>query len=309
MNSFYLEDDFDDMPYRAPICAPSKRSEMFDDFLAIDFETATPKRHSACALGIVRVKNGEIVDNSYFLIQPPKNEYDRRNVLIHKIFPSKTENEPTIEDLSDQILSLFDGANVVAHKATFDRDVLVKSLTYYNLPLPEFSEWHCTYYMTKQTLDQCCETYNIDFTNHHNALADAMACAKVYLKIRELKGRTATERKKDRLSNLESEIEALLRDVTFPDNSILCGKSIVLTGLFHNFEDRELLSAILTKCGALVKSSISKKTNIVICGEMAGPSKMQKIEELNSTQDASIQIWDEDLIIRTFDENNIIYQF
>lgn len=41
-------------------------------FVAIDFETADPKRDSACALGIVVVDKGEIVDREYRLIRPPR---------------------------------------------------------------------------------------------------------------------------------------------------------------------------------------------------------------------------------------------
>jgi len=41
-------------------------------FLAIDFETANYSRTSACALGMVFVKNKRIVADEYYLIQPPQ---------------------------------------------------------------------------------------------------------------------------------------------------------------------------------------------------------------------------------------------
>lgn len=40
------------------------------DFVAIDFETANAERCSVCSVGIVIVKDGEIVDKFYSLIQP-----------------------------------------------------------------------------------------------------------------------------------------------------------------------------------------------------------------------------------------------
>ena len=40
------------------------------NFTAIDFETATGKRSSACAVGIVTVEDGVISDTFYSLIQP-----------------------------------------------------------------------------------------------------------------------------------------------------------------------------------------------------------------------------------------------
>ena len=38
------------------------------DFAAIDFETANNERSSVCSVGVVIVRGGEIVDESYSLI-------------------------------------------------------------------------------------------------------------------------------------------------------------------------------------------------------------------------------------------------
>ena len=46
------------------------------DFAAIDFETANNERSSVCSVGIVIVRNGEIVDTFYSLIQPEPNYYN-----------------------------------------------------------------------------------------------------------------------------------------------------------------------------------------------------------------------------------------
>ena len=40
------------------------------DFAAIDFETANYDRSSVCSVGMVIVRDGEIVDKFYSLIQP-----------------------------------------------------------------------------------------------------------------------------------------------------------------------------------------------------------------------------------------------
>lgn len=45
----------------------------YTNFIDIDYETATPKRHSACQLGIVVVENGNIVEEKAFLTQPTNN--------------------------------------------------------------------------------------------------------------------------------------------------------------------------------------------------------------------------------------------
>ena len=46
------------------------------DFAAIDFETANNERTSVCSVGVVIVRDGEIVDSFYSLIQPEPNYYN-----------------------------------------------------------------------------------------------------------------------------------------------------------------------------------------------------------------------------------------
>ena len=41
------------------------------DFCAIDFETATFERHSACEVGVCIVQNSQIVETKTWLIKPP----------------------------------------------------------------------------------------------------------------------------------------------------------------------------------------------------------------------------------------------
>lgn len=46
------------------------------NFVAIDFETANFTKSSICSIGIVIVKNGEVVDNFYSLVRPTPNYYN-----------------------------------------------------------------------------------------------------------------------------------------------------------------------------------------------------------------------------------------
>ena len=49
--------------------------ESMDNFAAIDFETANNERTSVCSVGVVIVKDGEIVDKFYSLIHPEPDYY------------------------------------------------------------------------------------------------------------------------------------------------------------------------------------------------------------------------------------------
>lgn len=54
------------------------------NFVAMDFETASGKRWSACSLSLVVVRQNQIVDEFYTLINP-QTPFFWRNVQIHGI--------------------------------------------------------------------------------------------------------------------------------------------------------------------------------------------------------------------------------
>ncbi len=159
------------------------------NFVAIDFETATGYQHSACAVGIVTVRNGIIVDEYYSLIQPPNNEYWWQNIKVHGIKPEHTIYSPTFEELYPTLKEKLSGNRIVAHNESFDRNVLIKSMAYYQLDYSDINlpnRWECTVKMyrakgfSSAKLNICCQTMNIPL-NHHEALSDARACANLYL--------------------------------------------------------------------------------------------------------------------------------
>ncbi len=158
-------------------------------FTAIDFETATGKRNSACAVGIITVEKGEITDEYHTLIQPPNNEYFWRNIDVHGITEDDTEDAPVFPDIYPEIRKRLTGKTVVAHNESFDRSVLKNTMLYYSLDYSELNlsdPWVCTLkiYRAKgykpASLDACCKKEGIRL-QHHEALSDAKGCAKLYL--------------------------------------------------------------------------------------------------------------------------------
>ena len=54
------------------------------NFAAIDFETANQQRTSICSVGIVIVRNGEIVDSYYSLIKPEPEYFQVDSKILLK---------------------------------------------------------------------------------------------------------------------------------------------------------------------------------------------------------------------------------
>ena len=67
------------------------------DFAAIDFETANNERTSVCSVGVVIVRDGEIVDTFYSLIQPEPNYYNYTiiiGVARYMVLLVRTQKKP-----------------------------------------------------------------------------------------------------------------------------------------------------------------------------------------------------------------------
>lgn len=155
-------------------------------FLAIDFETANEKWHSVCAVGLVRVENGVIVDEYYSLVDP-EEYFSPFNIAVHGITEKNVQGMPKFRDVSNELLPLLSGNLVVAHNASFDVNVLRKVADKYDITLPRFS-YTCTCKIAKKTwgdlrnyrLSTVAEHLCLDLV-HHNALSDARACANILL--------------------------------------------------------------------------------------------------------------------------------
>jgi len=148
-------------------------------FTAIDFETAHGKRWSICQVGIVRVENGLITDELSILVQPPDNFYWEWFTSIHGITPDITKEESPFDKIWHLVEPFVKNQVVVAHNGfSFDFDVLAKTLEYYGLEVPDY-EKRCTYRLFKDNLFSLCQRLNIPL-NHHEALSDARACAKLF---------------------------------------------------------------------------------------------------------------------------------
>ncbi len=165
---------------------------MSHTFSAIDFETAVG--HNICSVGIVRVEQGEIIEEYHQLIQPPFNDYNYHNIRVHGITPEDTYDAPIFSEVFPDIASRLNGQLVIAHNEAFDRGVLLKSMHDYNIHPSELDtapKWECTVKIFRglgfkpNNLAACCERHNIEL-KHHDALSDAKACAKLFLIAQDL---------------------------------------------------------------------------------------------------------------------------
>ena len=108
------------------------------NFAAIDFETANNERSSVCSVGVVIVRDGEIVDSFYSLIQPEPNYYNYWCSQVHGLCREDTEEAPVFPKVWAHIEPLIKGLPLVAHNKPFDEGCLKAVFRVYQIDSPDY---------------------------------------------------------------------------------------------------------------------------------------------------------------------------
>lgn len=151
-------------------------------------------------------------------------------------------------------------------------------------------------------INEMCNSYcdknkNNSFENNlaisiKNDLIDVITEANYYYEESEIRDKTSSDY--EIFNHRKLSKDALTQDLSIVDNdsTIFYNKSVVITGTFFIYPNREELAQKLKKLGADINTTITSKTNIVCVGNGAGPSKMIKINELKE-KGVDINIIDE----------------
>ncbi len=154
-------------------------------FVAIDFETGHKVRDSACAIGVVRVENGEIVARAHRLIRPPQDEV--MFSFIHGITWRDVKDQPRFGPVWLDLVHMLDGVDfLAAHNAQFDRGVLVASCQGAGLSAPSLP-FVCTVSLARAAwslrparLPDVARHLGVPL-RHHDPLSDAEVCAQAVM--------------------------------------------------------------------------------------------------------------------------------
>lgn len=253
------------------------------NFTAIDFETANGSRASACAVGLVRVVDGKIVGSASSLIlpEPEYGRFEAGNIRIHGITASQVQNAPRWAQLILPVLAFSEGSTLVAHNAPFDQGVFEATTAASGLrvPTPKFL---CTVRLAQQRmqlvdnkLPTVARSLGVNLTNHHDAAADAMACAQIALKIGQLFDQDSLEglwqgdpKTPERKSGAYFTPSKRLSELPQPSaaanpNNPFFGQVFVFTGELSSMEREEAMEAV-ARHGASCGNGVTKKTTYLV---------------------------------------------
>lgn len=95
------------------------------EFVVFDTETTgfSAKYDNIVEIGAVRIRNGEIVEERTWLINPQRS-IPRRASNVHGIFTATVRNSPTFAEVYPEFLEFIGNSVLIAHNARFDIGML-----------------------------------------------------------------------------------------------------------------------------------------------------------------------------------------
>lgn len=261
------------------------------DFTTIDFETANSFRGSPCSVGMVKVREGRVVDRLHIRMRPPASVdwFDPFNVSIHGITAESVRDAPRWAERLPEILAFIGDDVLVAHNAAFDLGVLRAACAEDQIPWPEI-RFLCSLVVARRQLRL--PSYRLPFVlaaygqtlaAHHDALADAEAAATAMLlmgaelDVADLLG--LAERVDVRVGWLAAgsysgsvsirQSSRLVAAAPNPDadpDGYLYGRVVVFTGALTAMLRRDAWEAV-SRAGGRPEDNITKRTNVLVLGD------------------------------------------
>ena len=168
------------------------------NFVAIDFETANKKRGSVIQLGIARILNGAVTKTATAFITPPPglDYFDPSNTAIHGIRPADLIGARAWPDVLESIVRFTGDLPLVGHNVSFERSCIVQASEAHGFTAPEF-DYYCTLKLSRKVLpkepshrlEKLSASLGLPDFSHHDAGADAIACANLLFELAARKDR------------------------------------------------------------------------------------------------------------------------
>lgn len=303
------------------------------DYTAIDFETANSYRGSPCAVGLVRVRNGRIVDQRRWLMRPPEaaDWFDGFNVWVHGITAEMVAAQPRWKEVLPAIIEFIGGDVVIAHNAGFDIGVIRYACGVDNIEWPGM-RFLCTLVMARRALALpsyrlpfVTEALGHDMGNHHDPLDDARAVTEVVSRLAAQEGATTLEELasslKVRIGRMEGGIytgsvavsgtSGLARPDMNPDadpSGYLYGRVVVFTGKLWAMVRQDAWNEC-ARIGAIPEKNTTQRTNVLVIGDLnpaylrPGESLSEKARKAFALQDngQDVEVMTEDDFLRCLD--------
>jgi DNA polymerase-3 subunit epsilon len=265
------------------------------DFTAIDFETANSYRGSPCSVGLVKVRDGQIIDQSSTLIHPPAglDHFDGFNTWLHGISAEMVARAPRWRQTADWIVRHAGSDTLVCHNAGFDIGVMRYACIADDIAWPSV-DFLCTlvlarraYRLPSYRLPFVAAECDVDVREHHQATDDARCAALIAVAMARKQGAQTLADLAESFGVSIGHMEtghytpsarhgpggrgcALIRPDANPDadpNHPFYGRVIVFTGALMS-RTRQMAWDDVVKVGGVPEPNVTRHTNVLVIGDI-----------------------------------------
>lgn len=300
------------------------------EYTAIDFETANAYRGSPCAVGLVRVRNGQPVDEQRWLIRPPEqvDYFDNFNSILHGIDAEMVRNAPRWSAVLPVLVDYIGDDVVVAHNAGFDIGVIRYACAVDNIEWPEM-RFLCTMVMARRALSlpsyrlpYVAESCGFEMGQHHDPLADAHGVVGIVRTLADeagaadladlaaahhmsigrmgggiYKGSVAAATGSRNFTPIEVNSEA-------DTDGYLYGRVVVFTGTLMSMT-RDVARQECARVGASPEQNTTKKTNVLVVGDI-NPAVLRPDSNLTGKARRAFDLQDKGQQIEVMTEDDFL---
>ncbi len=266
------------------------------DFTAIDFETANSQRGSACAVGLVRVRDGRIVGKSGGLIRLAEGlgGFADYKTSLNGITAEMVVSAPSWRTVADWIVQYAGPDILICHNAGFNIGVLRNAAAAADLPSPT-ADFLCTMVLARRAfrlpsyrLPFVAAECDVELTGRHQVLINARGAALITVALaRRHRASTPgelTDALDIRMGHLEpdryvpcarrdrrgSGRDRLVTRDASPDadpDHPMYGQVIVFTGALKT-RTRQQAWDDAARAGGIPEKGVTGRTNILVIGEL-----------------------------------------
>ncbi|MCM4161272.1 hypothetical protein FHG64_06370 [Antarcticibacterium flavum] len=296
--------------FRNPHCFPEYFDNQFD-YIAIDFETANKNRVSACAIGLVFIKDYKIAHKVSFNIKPPITEkFSPFHINLHGICQEDVDHWEHFDELWENELSKYlNDSLIVFHNASMDLSILKNLFKHYNISGFDISYIDTMHLAEKsgqpKKLEDLAAKFEIEIENLHDPVSDAKTCAFIFNELIDIypgyeklirKLNHEEEIQKQRKSQVSTEVKNdnidIIQEYSISkveiQNIDISNKGFLFSGELT--QDRNDCKEFIISNGGVIKSGVTSKVDFVVIGADYGWAKIQKVHELNSKKNCNIKI-------------------
>ena len=265
------------------------------DFTAIDFETASGQPGSACAVGLVRVRDGQVVHKSGGLVHPPQGlgEFADFKTSVHGITAEMVASAPAWPTVAAWIVQYAGPDILICHNAGFTIGVLRHACTADKIPWPQ-ADFLCTMVLARRAfrlpsyrLPFVAAECGVELAGRHQVLINARGAALITVALARQHGAATPGELADALAIRTGHLEpgryvpTARRDLrggqqrlATPDASPdadpdhpLYGRVIVFTGALKTRTRQQAWDEV-ARAGAIPEKDVTGRTNIVVIGDL-----------------------------------------